>query len=166
MALRAPSGGRITGFFHAGVTVRDIEASLNFYRDLLGLEVRSDVVIDHPYLFNIVAVAGEAVRIAYLAVTEDVFIELLEYRGIERHPASARPCDFGSGHLCVYVEGLAALDARLREAGVTMRSTAPVRVEAGPRAGATVVYAADPDGYIVELFERPRADPEVVHEQA
>ncbi len=27
----------ITGFFHAGVTVKDMDASLRFYRDLLGL---------------------------------------------------------------------------------------------------------------------------------
>jgi catechol 2,3-dioxygenase-like lactoylglutathione lyase family enzyme len=29
----------VTGFFHAGVTVKDMDASLGFYRDGLGLEV-------------------------------------------------------------------------------------------------------------------------------
>ena len=35
-------GGRISGFFHAGVTVSDMDASLAFYRDALGLELVSD----------------------------------------------------------------------------------------------------------------------------
>ena len=29
----------VTGFFHAGVTVKDMDAALAFYRDGLGLEV-------------------------------------------------------------------------------------------------------------------------------
>ena len=32
----------VTGFFHAGVTVSDMETALRFYRDGLGLEVLSD----------------------------------------------------------------------------------------------------------------------------
>ena len=32
----------VTGFFHAGVTVSDMEESLRFYRDVLGLEIISD----------------------------------------------------------------------------------------------------------------------------
>ena len=32
----------VTGFFHAGVTVSDMDAALRFYRDGLGLEVSSD----------------------------------------------------------------------------------------------------------------------------
>ena len=35
----------ITGFFHGGITVKDMEASLKFYRDGLQLEVEFDVII-------------------------------------------------------------------------------------------------------------------------
>lgn len=147
--------GKITGFFHAGVTVKDMERSLKFYRDLLGLPILNDRVIEDPYLAEVVAVPLQSVRIVFLTVTEDVFVELLEYRGTEQHSASSRPNDYGAGHLCLYVDDLAALHRRLVAAGVPTRSKSPVRVPTGPRKGALVIYAMDPDGYNVELFEKP-----------
>ena len=150
------SDGKITGFFHAGVTVKDMETSLGFYRDLLGLPILNDRVIDDPYLAELVAVPLKSVRIVFLTVTEGVFVELLEYRGVENHPASSRPNDYGAGHLCLYVDDLTALHKRLVAAGVPTRSKEPIRVPMGPRAGALVLYAIDPDGYNIELFEKPR----------
>ena len=34
----------------------------------------------------------------------DVEVELLEYKGCERHSGSARPCDYGTGHFALFVE--------------------------------------------------------------
>ena len=36
----------ITGFFHGGVPVRDMDRSLRFYRDGLGLEIEFDRMLD------------------------------------------------------------------------------------------------------------------------
>jgi hypothetical protein len=41
--------------------------------------------------------------------------------------------------------------------GFRSRSAAPVTVMAGPNRGSKVVYVMDPDGYLVELFERRAA---------
>ena len=97
----------VGGVFHAGVTVGDMERSLHFYRDVLGLEVESDALIDHPYVFDLTAVPATEVRVVFLRVPRSestTRIELLEYRGLERHSASARPCDPGHGHLCLLGE--------------------------------------------------------------
>lgn len=40
----------LTGFFHGGITVRDIDRSPMFYRDALGLEMAFDCILDAPYL--------------------------------------------------------------------------------------------------------------------
>jgi len=40
----------ITGFFHRGVTVSDVDSSLSFYHDAVGLELAFDTVADGPYL--------------------------------------------------------------------------------------------------------------------
>ena len=37
---------RITGFFHGGIAVSDMERSLAFYRDLLGMEIHFDITVD------------------------------------------------------------------------------------------------------------------------
>jgi catechol 2,3-dioxygenase-like lactoylglutathione lyase family enzyme len=148
----------ITGFFHAGVTVSDLDRSLAFYRDLLGLEVSMERVFTEPYIFEIVALQPAAMRIAYLKIPQSpVILELIEFQGIERHSGAARPCDPGSGHFCLYVADVDSLHARLAEGGIRSRSAAPVMVTAGPNRGSKVVYVSDPDGYLVELFERRTA---------
>jgi len=144
----------VTGFFHAGVTVRDMDVSLRFYRDGLGLPQRFDRLIEADYLREVLGLDFWAIRAVYLDVPGGAVIELLEYQGIERLPAASRPCDFGGGHLCLYVDDIAEMTRRLLEAGGRARSAGPVAITEGPNAGATSVYLLDPDGYAVELFER------------
>lgn len=145
----------ITGFFHGGITVKDMEASLKFYRDGLQLEVEFDVINSADYLRTVVAMPFSEIRIVYLRIPNSGFVELLEYRGVERHSASARPADFGGGHLCLYVDDIEAISARMQKLGYSSRSAKPVDIVAGPNIGAKVIYMIDPDGYFIELFQKP-----------
>jgi catechol 2,3-dioxygenase-like lactoylglutathione lyase family enzyme len=147
--------GNVTGFFHGGVTVRDMDRSLVFYRDGLGLEIEFDRMLGAPYLKEVLDLAFDAIRAVYLRVPGGGFVELLEYQGIERMPAASRPCDPGSGHLCLYVDDVASIHARLVELGFRARSADVVAITAGPNEGARSAYVADPDGYFVELFQKP-----------
>ncbi|OGN82745.1 MAG: hypothetical protein A2X23_09140 [Chloroflexi bacterium GWC2_73_18] len=149
--------GRVSGFFHGGVTVSDLDRSLAFYRDALGLAIQVERLATDDYLRQIHGLPFTAVRMAFLAVPgSPTMVELLQYRGLPSTPARTQPSDPGTGHLCLYVDDLDALDARLRAAGYHARSPAPVTVTAGPNIGSRVVYFEDPDGYPVELLERPR----------
>lgn len=145
----------ITGFFHGGITVKDMEASLKFYRDGLQLEVEFDVINSADYLRTVVAMPFSEIRIVYLRIPNSGFVELLEYRGVERHSASARPADFGGGHLCLYVDDIEAISIRMQSLGYSSRSDKPVDIVAGPNIGAKVIYMIDPDGYFIELFQKP-----------
>ncbi len=146
----------VTGFFHGGITVNDMERALRFYRDGLGLEVEWDRALDAPYLKTTLGLDFDHIRVAYLRIPGGGFVELLEYVGIERLSAAARPCDYGSGHLCLYVDDADAMHTRLSGLGTGSRSATVVDITAGPNQGARVVYEIDPDGYAVELFQRPR----------
>ena len=146
--------GSITGFFHGGITVSDMDRSLPFYREGLGLEIEFDRILDGPYLREVLGMQFESLRAVYLRIPGGGFVELLEYRGLERLSASSRPCDFGAGHLCFYVDGIDEVFGRLRSMGYTARSNGVVDITAGPNAGARSVYMGDPDGYAVELFQR------------
>ena len=81
----------ITGFFHGGITVKDMETSLKFYRDGLQLEVEFDVLNDKDYLRQVVGMSFSAIRIVYLRIPNSGFIELLEYQGADRQSGAARP---------------------------------------------------------------------------
>ncbi len=148
----------ITGFFHGGITVSDMERALRFYQEGLGLETEFDRILDAPYLRTVLGLDFGEIRAIYLRIPGGGFVELLEYRGIERHPAVSRPCDYGAGHLCLYVDDVEAMHARLVGLGFAARSDSVVDITAGPNAGARSCYMADADGYAVELFQkRPTA---------
>lgn len=144
----------ITGFFHGGITVSDMETSLKFYRDGLQLEIQHDVINDKDYLRKVLGLAFTSIRIVYLKIPNSGFIELLEYQGIERQSVAARPSDFGGGHLCLYVDDVDAIAERLQKLGYCARSERAVDIVAGPNIGAKVIYMIDPDGYFVELFQK------------
>jgi len=144
----------VTGFFHAGVTVLDMDAALRFYRDGLGLHVYLDRVLDAEYLRQVLDLDFGAMRAVYMTIPGGGFLELLEYHDIEKLSAAARPQDFGAGHVCLYVDGIDELADRLLAYGGTSRSAGPVDITSGPNAGARSIYMRDPDGYSVELFQR------------
>lgn len=145
----------VTGFFHGGITVSNMDQALVFYRDGLGLEQAFDRVLDAPYLKIVLGLQFDHVRAVYLHIPGGGFVELLEYVGIERMPAASRPCDFGAGHLCLYVDDVEALYDRLVGLGFSARSEGVVDVTAGPNQGAHSCYMTDGDGYAVELFQKP-----------
>ena len=145
----------ITGFFHTGVTVSDMDAALAFYRDGLGLEVafQGESAIEKArVIWNL---NPERVKVVFLKVpSSDTFVELFEFEGLERHSASARPCDYGAGHMCLFVDDMDALHDRMTERGYTSRAGAVTTIEEGPHKGAKVAYLIDPDGYHVECYQK------------
>ena len=144
----------VTGFFHGGITVHHMDRSLVFYHDGLGLEQEFDRILDAPYLKTVLGLAFDHIRAVYLRIPGGGFVELLEYVGIERMSAQSRPSDYGAGHLCLYVDDVEAMHARLVSLGFAARSEQVVDITAGPNQGARSCYMSDPDGYAVELFQK------------
>ena len=80
---------RITGFFHGGIAVSDMERSLAFYRDLLGMEIHFDITVDAvDYVRTLLGIEMRDCRVVYLRVpgSDGVFVELLEYHGSDARP--------------------------------------------------------------------------------
>ena len=144
----------ITGFFHGGITVKDMEASLAFYRDGLGLAIKLDRILDGPYLNIVLGLSQKQIRGVYFDIPGGGYLELLEYQDIERFDAAARPCDYGVGHFCFYVEGIDELAERMFSKGYRARSESCVDISSGPNVGARSIYLKDPDGYYIELFQK------------
>ena len=153
----------ITGFFHGGIAVRDMERSLSFYRDALGLEVHFDVTLSTAhYVRSVLGIEISDARVVYLRIPGalDVYLELVEYRGAEQRAHEPRAWDPGTGHLCFHVSDAGAVHSRATELGFKSRSVSAVEIPAGPNKGGYAAYLIDPDGYHIELFQRPPpADP-------
>jgi lactoylglutathione lyase len=148
---------KITAAHHTGFTVRSIERSLAFYRDLLGLEVVFRWNPRAPYIAELVGFPDVDLHSAVLSIPgSSVFLELLEYRGIPEAAVDMSNGNIGNGHIAFKVDELDPLYERLVASGVKSVSK-PVTPTVGPNRGGRAVYLIDPDGFRVELIETTRS---------
>lgn len=142
----------ITALDHMALSVRDLDRSLAFYRDLLGMEVIR--VLDCPpsgRLGDVVGMPGCAARIAHLQKGR-VMVELFEYRSPrgEAIPADRKQADLGWTHL-----GFASSDARGDYAELKARGVRFIGEPLEFRPGVWIVYFYGPDGEVCELRQTP-----------
>jgi lactoylglutathione lyase len=142
----------IVSLHHTGLTVSDLDRSLAFYRDAVGLEVVMQQEKEGGYLAEITGYPDAHVRMAHLAAPDGQRLELFEYvtpRGRER---PGEPKDVGITHVCLVVADVHEAYARLVAAGAEPFSE-PVLVDTGANAGAWGLYVRDPDGIVLELLQ-------------
>lgn len=142
------------GLHHVGITVKDLDASLRFYHDVLGLQFSNEPSpwFDAPGLGPAVGVPGAALRQASLLLG-DTMLELLEYKSPPSETSEPlRSNNLGASHVAFLVEDIEATKAELEAKGISFYSDVNV-VDEGVLAGWRWVYFEDPDGYPLELVE-------------
>ncbi len=146
----------ITKAHHMGLQVADLERSLAFYRDTLGFEVAFAWNPQAPYIREMTGYPDADIHAAILRLPgTDVFLELLEYRNVERTPVDTRTANPGTAHIAFFVDDLEPIYADLKARGVASVSE-PVTPSIGPNKGGRAVYLIDPDGIRVELIQTSR----------
>jgi catechol 2,3-dioxygenase-like lactoylglutathione lyase family enzyme len=138
---------------HTGLTVADLDRSLHFWRDAMGMEVLFQQEKAGGYLEAVVGEPGAHVRMAHLAFGgEGPRIELFQYLAPRGGQHLSRPADLGFAHVCVACDDLDERLDRLVAAGGRPFSK-PVEIDTGVNKGGRDVYLRDPDGHVVELSE-------------
>ena len=146
---------------HAGIIVSDLERSIDFYLDVLGLEMLTEPtpVADDPELGESLGVPGAALRMVTFRVGEDT-LELLEYSAPPSPIETPMPQNaLGSHHVAFRVDDIQAKYGELRAKGVRFLSP-PNAIDDGVLAGWRWAYFTDPDGITLELVEVAYARPE------
>src|ERR1700693_3270953 len=134
------------GVSHIGIQVADLDRSVAFYEGLLGLHLAHRLVRDNQYIQELVGYPDVAVHIAILRDPySEVFLEILEYRNVDRQSVDPRTANPGTAHLCFYVDDLTAQYERLSAAGVAFVSRVMEPTDS-LNAGGKAVYLLDPDG--------------------
>ena len=155
----SPAPWRLGALHHLGLTVADIERSIRFYRDVLGMTlIRRRPQVDSDYVALQTGYPGVVLNVASFKVTPDglqslEIVQYMNHAGLPVETAGNRP---GASHLCLTVDDLPACHADLKAKGVRFKSE-PVKITAGPNTGGLVVYFYDPDGYMLELFQMPES---------
>ncbi|MBS1862232.1 MAG: VOC family protein [Actinobacteria bacterium] len=146
----------VLGLDHTSVTCSDLDRSLEFYGELLGIPLLGQGGSDDLELRTITGLPEARIRWADLDLGAGRVLELIQY---ESPPADSGSAGFhheGQGHFSLQVADADGAYAALRRAGVTTFSP-PVEIgDEGHWQGCRCLYALDPDGMTVELIERPR----------
>lgn len=132
---------------HIGLTVSDLERSVDWYCENLGLRDIGRAHLDGAAISEQTDLADTDVDIALLAGA-NIVIELLRYANPLGDAYVLRACDVGSAHPCLVVEDLDAVCAAMRERGVVFHAH-PARLVGQTR----MVYVRDPDGIMIELLQ-------------
>ncbi|MGD2167814.1 MAG: VOC family protein [Gammaproteobacteria bacterium] len=156
---RSAPDGDVIGVGNFAHIVEDLDASLAFYRDVLGLEVGvTTEFAANPAIQAMGNTPGAESRIATLEVPGlELGIELIEYRGIRREAQHPHFVDPGAANMSFLVRDLDTLFPAIRDfPGVTILTAggAPVTIET-PNGELHAVFLQDPDGFVVELLDTP-----------
>ncbi|GAA0588749.1 VOC family protein [Paractinoplanes ferrugineus] len=147
---------------HIGVPVSDLDRSLRWYEDVLGIAATGVTIsADNAALGAVLELENPAMRAAFSLVGGNVLLELIQYHRPTPKPFEGRNCDIGVMHLCFEVDDMDAAVRDLKERGVHLNSEPVVLangegVHPGELAGTKILYLRDPDGIQLELFELPK----------
>jgi glyoxylase I family protein len=137
---------------HAGLVVKDLERSLAFYRDIIGLKLRGRMTESGEYIEKVVGIPGAVLEWAKLECPEGSLVELIEYKkGMSSalEPGRASADVRGFSHVAFTVRDIEDMYRTLKGRGFHCNNPP----EPSPDGLVKVMYCHDPDGIIVELVE-------------
>ena len=145
------------GIDHTAIVVWDTEASLRFYRDLLGMRVAGESEnygTEQEHLNN---VFGAHLRITALRGASGPGIELLDYRAPRDgrpYPADEHANDIVHRQTIVSIRRADAAAGLLQASRVNFVSSGVVANQTGQLGFDKAFIVRDPDGHAVELEEK------------
>ena len=147
-----------------GLTVSDMDRSVDFYTRALDFTKASDAEVSGPEYETLDGVPGARLRVVRLRLGDEL-LQLTQYLtpSGQPFPADSRSNDRWFQHVAIIVSDMDRAYARLRQLKVQAASTAPQLL---PRtipnaAGIRAFYFRDPDDHYLEILQFPpdKGDP-------
>jgi len=134
---------------HTGIVVDDLEASLNFYRDILGFQIVKQMEESGAYIDNMLSLDQVRVTTVKMAAPDGQMIELLKFH---THLNEQKPRDInnvGITHIAFEIDDLSDEYNRLKDEGIPFNSPPQLSLDGC----AKVAFCRAPEGIFIELVE-------------
>jgi catechol 2,3-dioxygenase-like lactoylglutathione lyase family enzyme len=147
-----------------GMTVADIDRSIDFFNKVLSFEKISDVEVHGPEYEKLQGVFGLRMRVVRMKLGDEL-IELTQYLAPEGRPIPVdwRSNDHWFQHIAIVVSDMDRAYQHLRSQKIRHASTGPQTIPASNKAAAGIraFYFKDPDGHNLEIiyFPQGKGDP-------
>jgi catechol 2,3-dioxygenase-like lactoylglutathione lyase family enzyme len=152
-----PTDKLFLGIDHTAIVVADTDASLKFYRDVLGLTVVGESENHGTEQEHLNNVFGARLRITTLRAASGPGIELLEYltpRDGRPYPADARTNDLAHWQTTLVTPNAEAAALQLQSGRFPFISPGAVRIPEGKLGFTKGLLIRDPDGHTMRVVER------------
>ena len=143
-----------TGVSHIAICVRDLDKSLAFYRDILGMRVTADRIQDTttgglPHVYKHPRKTRRQVRLRYGEGDTTPSLTMTSHPGEEADGEPIKLDQIGISHLSFSVPNVRALAEELTSKGVPPVGPLEARTDAQGNLGSFYVY--DPDGILIQF---------------
>ena len=141
----------VKDLLHVGIGVKDLEKSVWFYTEVMGMEEEYRTHNKGKKISQIVGVENADIDVCVVKKNR-VRIELLDYKNddAKKHDGHTRQDEPGLIHLAFLVDDVDREYERIRAFGFEFNAPPMVARENGPK----ITYFKGPDNVIIEIFQK------------
>jgi catechol 2,3-dioxygenase-like lactoylglutathione lyase family enzyme len=139
---------------HFSFTVSNLDNSLHFFGDLLGLKATPVIEVENEDVQKIIGVPGARLRISLVRIPDNQSIELIEYIKPRGKKLDIKVCNTGAAHIAFQVDNIKKTYDDLSEKGVEFVHAPIWAPDSEGKGRWGVCYLRGPDGITIEIIER------------
>ena len=143
----------LKSFFHTGFVVKDIEASIKFYADVLGMRIAGRTEREGEFVEQVLAFPGAHIKGGFVDMGEGHQLELIQYLSPASGENDLQRNDLGASHLAFFVEDLDKFYEDTSGKGIKYNNLPATMVDENGKLSRKAAYAQDPDGNWLEFVE-------------
>ena len=141
---------------HFGLTVSDLDESLHFFCDLLGLEATPVRETSGERPETILGIGGVSLRLTVVKVPDGNNIELIQYLAPKGQKLDLRTCNPGVCHIALVVKDIQKMYDDLGAKGVEFVNPPYWGGQSVAGPGWGVCFLRGPDGISIEFMQAPK----------
>ena len=134
--------------FHVGLTVKNLERSLAFYRDVVGMKEGERLEVKSKAFDTLTNNPGAQLKVAHLTAGP-FMLQLIEYAAAGGTTLDLHHNNVGSPHMSFYVPDIEAKYREVQQRGEVKITSGLVQIAPTMRS----FYTEDPDGVPVEFLQ-------------
>ncbi len=143
----------LKSFYHTGFVVKDLDSSLAFYRDVMGLALVRRTERTGEFAEKLVGFKDAHIEVAFLSMDDEGHnLELVQYFVPPSAEGHINRNDLGASHLAFYVENIEEYYASMSQKGLSFIGP-PVSLVQDGKVVRKAAYAQDPDKNWLEFIE-------------
>ena len=143
----------LKSFFHTGFVVRDIEESVRFYSEVLGMRIAGRAERQGDFVEQVLAFPGAHIKGGFVDMGEGHQLELIQCLFPKSGTGGINRSDLGASHLAFYVEDIDRFYEETSQKGLTYNNPPAAMYDENGAVTRKACYATDPDGNWLEFVE-------------